>query len=300
LKQLPIHYFDRYTKSIETEIIYGEPFLRWAYGNPFGRLSVQLVAKRHFFSHWYGWRMNQPATQERITPFVKEFQLDASEFVKSIGEFLHFNDFFSRELKPESRPIDSSPDTVVFPADGRHLGFQDLSMTESVFVKGQRFDLNQLFLDRSLAERYQKGSAVLSRLCPTDYHRFHFATAGTPSLPKLAQGPLYSVSPLALRQHLSYLWQNKRMITQLETENLGLVTIVEFGATNVGSIHQTFQSGSPVSKGQEKGYFSFGGSATMTFFEPDQVRLMPDLIEHSQATRELYARMGDVMATHVH
>lgn len=244
--------------------------------------------------------MNQPATQERITPFVKEFQLDASEFVKSIGEFLHFNDFFSRELKPESRPIDSSPDTVVFPADGRHLGFQDLSMTESVFVKGQRFDLNQLFLDRSLAERYQKGSAVLSRLCPTDYHRFHFATAGTPSLPKLAQGPLYSVSPLALRQHLSYLWQNKRMITQLETENLGLVTIVEFGATNVGSIHQTFQSGSPVSKGQEKGYFSFGGSATMTFFEPDQVRLMPDLIEHSQATRELYARMGDVMATHVH
>jgi len=242
--------------------------------------------------------MNQPATRKRIAPFVEDFQLDASEFVKSIGEFLHFNDFFSRELKPESRPIDSSPETVVFPADGRHLGFQDLSMTESVFVKGQRFDLNQLFLDHSLAERYQNGSAVLSRLCPTDYHRFHFATEGTPALPKLAQGPLYSVSPLALRQHLSYLWQNKRMITQLETENLGLVTIVEFGATNVGSIHQTFQAEMPVSKGQEKGYFSFGGSATMTFFEPNQVRLMPDLIEHSLAARELYGRMGDVMAIH--
>lgn len=242
--------------------------------------------------------MSQPATRQRIKPFVEEFQLDPDEFATPIDTFQHFNDFFSRRLKPESRPIDSSPTSVVFPADGRHLGFQDLSTIESVFVKGQCFDLDQIFLDPSLKERYQHGTAVLSRLCPTDYHRFHFATAGKPQTAKLLNGPLYSVSPLALRQHLSYLWENKRMITLLETSDLGLVTIIEFGATNVGSIHQTYPSEKPVLKGEEKGYFSFGGSATMTFFEPDRIRLMPDLLEHSRARRELYARMGDVMASH--
>ena len=293
----PIHFFNRYTETIEKEAIYGEPYLRWAYGTPIGKLTVQLIVKRLFFSHWYGWRMNLAASQKRIAPFLEQFGLDAKEFEKNVEEFEHFNDFFSRKLRPSTRPVDNNNGAVVFPADGRHLGFQNLSEIDGVFVKGQSFKLAELFQDEALAARFKEGSAILSRLCPTDYHRFHFSIEGTPSEATLVRGALYSVSPLALRQNLSYLWHNKRMITHLESDTLGKVTIVEFGATNVGSVTQTFTPNKPVQRGEEKGFFSFGASATMTFFEPGRITLMPDLTEHSQSQREVYARMGDTMAS---
>ena len=296
MKNEPIQFYNRYSGTVETEAIYGESFLRWAYESPLGRLSVRLVAKRLWFSAWYGWRMNRPASRFRIRPFVEQFRLDPGEFVKDLDQFEHFNDFFARRLKSESRPIDSSAQCAVFPADGRHLGFSDLSAADSVFVKGQRWDLPALFQDESLAEQYQHGAAVLSRLCPTDYHRFHFPVGGNAEKPALIGGHLYSVSPLALRRRLSFLWQNKRMITQLSNPKFGEVAIIEFGATNVGSIHQTFSAKKLVVKGQEKGFFRFGGSAVMTFFEPGRVKLAEDVLQNTQNQREVYARMGDAMA----
>lgn len=296
MKDEPIQFYNRYSGEIETESIYGESFLRWAYERPLGRLSVRLVAKRLWFSAWYGWRMNRPASRSRIRPFVEQFHLDTEEFVKDLDQFEHFNDFFARRLKPETRPIASSSQCAVFPADGRHLGFSDLSASDSVFVKGQRWDLPALFQDGALAGQYEHGAAVLSRLCPTDYHRFHFPVGGKAGKPALIGGHLYSVSPLALRRSLSFLWQNKRMVTQLFNPKFGNIALIEFGATNVGSIHQTFSAKKPVVKGQEKGFFRFGGSAVMTFFEPGRVKLAADILQNTQNQREVYARMGDAMA----
>lgn len=252
------------------------------------------MVKRAGFSRWYGKRMDQPSSKAKIEPFIETFGLDPAEFLDSPDSFPHFNAFFYRKLKPEARPIASRAD-VVFPADGRHLGFERASDIDGVFVKGQRFDLGKLFQDDDLAERFAAGSLVISRLCPVDYHRFHFPCAGTPGTAKLINGPLFSVSPIALRQRLAYLWENKRVLTRLETSDLGLVLILEIGATCVGSIHQTYTPGEPVEKGAEKGYFAFGGSSTMTFFEPDAIKLASDLVDHSREQRELYARIGSEM-----
>jgi phosphatidylserine decarboxylase len=175
---IPFITYNRYTGQIETEAVYGGGFLKWAYGNPLGKASVEVLVKRAFFSRFYGWWMDRSSTATKVKPFVETFGLNPQEFVKNTGEFISFNDFFSRELKPEARPIHSDEDAVVFPADGRHLGFQDLSKVERVFVKGQSFDLDALLGGADLANRYRHGSAVLSRLCPTDYHRFHFSVQG--------------------------------------------------------------------------------------------------------------------------
>ena len=292
----PIEYFNRHLNQIETEEVYGEGFLRFSYGNPLGALPLHAMVKRAAFSRWYGNRMNQPKSHSKIEPFIAEFGLDPAEFADSPGNFPHFNAFFYRKLKPEARPIDSEA-AAVFPADGRHLGFERASEIDSVFVKGQRFDLGRLLADDNLASRFADGALVLSRLCPVDYHRFHFPCAGTPGPAKLINGPLFSVSPIALRRRLAYLWENKRVLTRLETTDLGLVLILEIGATCVGSIHQTYTPNTPVGKGAEKGYFAFGGSSTMTFFEPGAVQLAGDLLEHSQHCRELYARIGSALGT---
>lgn len=278
-------------------MVYGEGFLRWAYGNPLGKAALHAFVKRPFFSKFYGWRMDQPGSVAKIAPFLETYGLDATDFADAPSSYRSFNEFFYRKLKPSARPIDPDPASVVFPADGRHLGFENASAINGVFVKGQRWDLEALLGSAELASRYADGALILSRLCPVDYHRFHFPAAGTPSETRVINGPLFSVSPLALRQNLGYLWENKRTITRLETENLGTVLLLEIGATCVGSILQTFTPGKPVEKGQEKGYFAFGGSSTITIFEPGRVKLAADLVENSANQMELYARIGSRMGT---
>ena len=285
----PIKYLNRETGKIETEKVYGEGFLRWAYGNPLGKLALHSFVKRSFFSKWYGKRMDQAHTRSKITPFLKTYGLSTDDFEKKPEEFTSFNDFFYRKLKSSARPLADSP--IVLPADGRHLGFAKASEISSVFIKGQKFNLPALLGDAELAKKYQDGPLLLSRLCPVDYHRFHFPCAGTPGETRLINGPLFSVSPLALRQRLSYLWENKRTITPLVTKNHGTILCMEIGATCVGSIQQTFTPGQTVEKGEEKGYFAFGGSSTLLLFPPGSVNLAPDLLETSQKTLELYAKV---------
>lgn len=292
----PIKYFNRHRNQAETEEVYGEGFLRFSYGNPLGALPLHAMVKRAGFSRWYGRRMDQPGSRSKIEPFIRKYELDPDEFADKPEDFPHFNAFFYRKLKPEARSIDELSDAVL-PADGRHLGFERASAIDSVFVKGQKFDLSRLLADDALASRFADGALVLSRLCPVDYHRFHFPCAGIPGEARLINGPLFSVSPIALRRRLSYLWENKRVLTRLETEAFGLVLILEIGATCVGSIHQTYEPGRPVAKGAEKGYFAFGGSSTMTFFEPGAIHLADDLLEHSRQCRELYARIGSPLGS---
>ncbi|WAC17982.1 phosphatidylserine decarboxylase [Luteolibacter sp. SL250] len=290
-----IQYHNRETGALETEKVYGESFLRWAYGNPLGPLALNSFIKKPFFSAWYGKRMSTPESKSRVAPFIAEYGLDPADFAESPDAYGSFNEFFYRKLKPEARPIDRDANSVVFPADGRHLGFQKASAIEGVFVKGQKFDLPALLGDAALAEKYADGALVLSRLCPVDYHRFHFPAAGIPSETVVLNGPLFSVSPIALRKNLGYLWENKRTLTRLETPNLGTVLCLEIGATCVGTIAQTFAPGSPVDKGAEKGYFAFGGSSTITIFEPGSVLLENDLRHHSAKQVELYAKIGTRM-----
>jgi phosphatidylserine decarboxylase len=293
----PIRFFNRHTNAFETEQVYGEGFLRWTYGHPLGAIALGSLVKRRFFSSWYGRRMSTRQSASRIAPFISDYHLDPADFADPPESFRSFNEFFYRKLRPEARPIDGDPSSVVFPADGRHLGFERASAIEGVFVKGQNFDLPALLGDADLAARYADGCLVLSRLCPVDYHRFHFPAHGTPGETRTINGPLYSVSPIALRKRLAYLWTNKRTITRFQTNRLGTILLLEIGATCVGTIHQTFTPGQAVEKGAEKGYFAFGGSSTIILFEPGAVKLATDLRDLSSRQTELYAKIGSIMAT---
>lgn len=290
-----IEYFNRYTGKVEVEEIYGEPFLRFTYGNPLGRLSLEALIKRAFFSNWYGRRMSAAASRARVAPFIQKYRLNAAEFADDPSIYATFNEFFYRKLKPGSRPVFPDPDAAVFPADGRHLGFADISQTPGMFVKGKVFCLEKLCGSAELAARYKRGTVVLSRLCPVDYHRFHFPVSGTPGAPTLINGPLYSVNPIALRRNINYLTENKRSYCLIETEEFGDVLMFEVGATCVGGFEYTYSPGVPMRKGDEKGYFKFGGSETITIFEPGRISLADDLLENSAKGRELYARMGDFL-----
>ncbi|MBR3944350.1 MAG: phosphatidylserine decarboxylase, partial [Akkermansia sp.] len=177
MKDEGITFYNRYTGDLEQEKIMGERALRWVYGNPLGKLSLHLLIKRAFFSRIMGWMKDTRSSARNLQQFVEEYGMDATEFARPVSDYVSFNDFFTRTLKPGARPI-CPGNTVALPADGRHSGWQDLSDMSGVFIKGQSFDLPALLGSPDLAAKYAHGSAVLSRLCPTDYHRFHFVADG--------------------------------------------------------------------------------------------------------------------------
>lgn len=293
----PITFFNRRSGRIETERIYGEAWLRFIYGgNPLGRMSLAAVVRRAWFSAWYGWRMNQRSSAAKVLPFVVDYDLDADEFAKPATAYRTFNEFFYRRLKPEARPVAEGDDVAVFPADGRHLAYQNVDTAEGFYAKGKKFTLAALLGSDALGAEFAGGSLLISRLCPVDYHRFHFPVAGVPDDARLINGWLYSVSPLALRLNPGYLTENKRMVTLVDSPRFGRVAVLEVGATMVGAILQSYTPGRAVLKGDPKGMFAFGGSCVITVFARDRIRFDPDLIEHSAEQREVYARMGERMA----
>jgi len=288
-----IRFFNRYKKTIETEQIYGEVWLRFTYENPLGWFFLWLLVKRAIFSRWYGHRMRKPESALLILPFISQYSIDVDEFEKSPFDYKTFNEFFYRTLKPVARPIAPGENVAIFPADGRHLVFQDIEAADGFYVKGLKFSLRDLFGDDGLAQKFAGGSMVISRLCPVDYHRFHFPVAGVPGEARVINGWLYSVSPIALRRQVRYLVENKRAISLLESPAFGTVVVLEVGATNVGSIQQSFVPGRAVEKGDEKGLFAFGGSCVITLFQRGKIRFDADLTEERSEPMEIYAKMGD-------
>lgn len=289
----PIRYYDRYKQTVETERIYGEAWLRFAYENPIGRSFIGLLIKRRLFSSLYGWQMNKRVSANKVLPFIVEYDLNVQEFAKSAFEYRSFNEFFCRALKPAARPIVPGDEVAVLPADGRHLAFPNVDTAEGFYVKGAKFTLAELLGDAALAQKFAGGAMLISRLCPVDYHRFHFPVGGMPSDQTLINGSLYSVSPIALRRNIRYLVENKRVLTLVESPVFGTVAMLEVGATNVGTIKQTHVPGRVAKKGEEKGLFKFGGSCVITLFQRDRIKFEADLVTQSAQGTETYARMGD-------
>ena len=291
-----IIYINRYTGEKEREKVLGEASLRWVYGTGTGKLALHLLIKRAFFSRMLGAMKNTRGSARSLADFVQQYNINMDEAARPLSDYTSFNDFFYRKLKPGARPICEGA-TVALPADGRHSAWQDASQITGVFVKGQSFDIPALLGNKELAEKYATGAVILSRLCPVDYHRFHFPAAGVPEAPIRIPGPLASVSPYCLRHKLSWLWTNKRELTILHTDELGDVLCLAVGATGVGSIYQTYTPGQAVEKGAEHGYFAFGGSTVMTFFEPGRVKIAEDLLANTAAGYETFARQGDLLGS---
>ena len=288
-------YFNRYSQQIEKENIPGKSGLLFLYDTILGRHIVEVLIKKPWFSHWGAIWANSKFSRRSIKRFIQKYHIDMLPFEER--DYLHFNDFFYRKFKAGQRPITKEKNAICFPAEGRHLGFQNIKDSQTFFVKGKSFNLVQLLGDEEMAKHFQGGSCVISRLCPIDYHRFHFCCSGIPQKTYTLPGPLYSVNPLALQKNCRILAENKRCITLLQSEQLGWVASIEVGATFIGSIEQTYNSNEPVKMGDEKGYFLFGGSTVVTLFEPGRIQLANDLLQCTHKRLELFAHVRDFMGT---
>ena len=287
--QDPIQYYERESGQLKTEKVAGEKWLVWLYYNPIGEATLWALAKRKLVSSIYGNRMDRTSSAKMIQPFIEDFDIDMSVAQKK--EFSNFNDFFTRKLKADARPVDTSSTVVVSPADGKVLAYTDISNSWFI-VKGVRFDVSSFLDNPDLAQKYHDGTLLIIRLAPVDYHRFHFPVSGNISTNKKIDGDYYSVNPFALRKKAEIFCLNKREYSILSNSLFGDVVIAEVGATMVGSIEQTYK-GSSVNKGEEKGYFKFGGSTVVLLFEKSKIHIDEDLLNNTAKGYETSVKMGE-------
>lgn len=158
-----------------------------------------------------------------------------------------------------------------------HLSFRQVyeSVDEATrfWIKGRRFSVAGLLADaspeRELSAPHARGTLAIFRLAPQDYHRFHAPLGGSVVSITPVPGELFTVNPIAIHsEFVDVFTENKRSILWLDTPEFGRVAFVAVGATLVGSIVWSVGPGDAVAKGQELGYFAFGGS-TCILLLPD-------------------------------
>ncbi len=269
-------------------------YLRLLYGTVPGRLVLKLLV-HPAVSAAAGGFLDSRLSRILIMPFVKANHISMAGVERPDGGFPSFNAFFSRRRRDIR--FDPEPEHVCAPCDGR-LSVQRLCRDGRFTVKHTVYSLASLLGSRKLAESFAGGTALLFRLMPGDYHRYHFIDAGEVLYRKTIPGVLHCVRPAAL-EHFPVYAQNSRQYALLRTEHFGTMIQMEVGALLVGRICN--DSGQRrFCRGEEKGYFEYGGSTVILIFRKGRIRLRGDLAAVLRNGEERFVKCGRCVALREH
>lgn len=292
-----IRVYDRSKQSLFDEKVYGQSALGWVYGNRLGRLLENALLSRKWLSRAMGAWYSSPYSARQIDGFVEQYGIDRGEFEP--GPFADFNSFFVRRFAPGRRTFVEGA-RMPAPAEARYFAWSESSEELRLPVKGAWLSPIELLGDTHEAayrQRIQGGPVLLARLCPVDYHRFHFPDRGDWLSLHRVDGRLHSVNPLALKAFPRTFLENERQVSWLKTERFGLLAYIEVGALGVGQIRQSHSPGSPFERGDEKGYFLFGGSTVIVIGEKGAWTPSADLLTHTEGGHETLVRLGEEVAS---
>ncbi|MDW3095167.1 MAG: archaetidylserine decarboxylase [Gammaproteobacteria bacterium] len=265
----------------------------------------------HLLSRTTFWltRQHLPYMEKLISFFISAFKVDMKDAViEDISRYSTFNEFFTRELKPNTRPIDSSTESIASPCDGKISMFGEIDQNTLIQAKNKTFTLNE-FLTPSCEnlDKFIGGSFCTIYLSPRDYHRVHAAYSGQLLEMIYVPGRLFSVAPYAPKAIDKLYARNERVVSVFKIEN-GYMAITMVGAVNVSAIEMIWEGlvtpphlnttvhynytdrNIVLNKGQHMGTFNMGSTVVM-IFSKSYAQMLQQL--HIDQT----VRMGETIAT---
>lgn len=278
-----------YKKKKEIEVVqYNQKSLSFLYQTALGRLFLKAITQS-FISKLYGKYNDSKYSKRKISPFVKKYHIVLSDYESC--EYHNFNEFFSRKVLPGKRKISKVPEDFISCCDSKVMVYP---INENLIfpIKQSNYSVSSILQDQELAEKYKNGLCIVLRLAVDDYHRYCFLDNGTIEKTYYISGRLHTVSPIVY-DHYKVFHENSRQVSVLKTENFGTVTQVEVGALMVGRIVN--HSVTNFERGEEKGYFQFGGSTIVLFVEPNRVEIEPLFLEYSNYNVEVRVSLGTVL-----
>lgn len=292
----PILLYNRKTGSVEEEAVFEKDVMKFFYGSRFGFLITEFLFKHRWATELYARLQHGPGSKSKIMKFVESHGVNLDELERPIESFNSFNEFFIRKLKPSARPIDRDPLSLISIADCR-LSVYPIREDAVYPVKAASFTIARLLGGGEIAAGYEAsykgGLCLIFRLAPVDYHRFGYVDDCEQSPVKAINGLYRSVHPLSLRRMKAVFTENRREYCSLKTANFGEVVHIDVGATGVGRIVQNHPGGGRFARGEEKGYFEFGGSTVILLLKPGVARIDDDIMEYSGRGIEAVVRYGE-------
>ncbi len=287
----PIEYWNRAAQRREIEQVYGDAFVRLLYVWGVGVWLTRHFLARPWLSKLMGLFKSSWLSRGGIPSFVRKFQIPMQEY--ETASYRSFNEFFIRKFKHGRREFVSNPNFLAAPCEGRYLAFESIRFDQTFPVKGSELRADALLGDPTKALPFKDGPLVICRLCPVDYHRFHFPDSGEFVENWRIPGFLHSVNPLALQVKSDIFISNERHVTIMKTDHFGLLAYIEVGALCVGKIVQTHPLQGKFERGKEKGYFLFGGSTVILLGQKERWLPDADLLEKTQFKIETLVKLGN-------
>jgi len=273
------------------------------YGTWWGRLIEWVLASTNLFSNLVGEYYKSKFSKKHIKPFIENYQIQTKDFrygtirSKEFHEsFKTFDEFFTRDLMTSARTFISDKKLMPAFAEGRYFATESIHEILKFPVKGSFLRVKDL-IPTEESSWFEQGPMLIARLCPMDYHRYHYPDDGTTYKSYQRFGRYHSVNPIALQHRPECFIKNERRISILHTQNFGYLAYIEVGALFVGAIDQIHKEKEPFKRGDLKGMFHFGGSTVILIGEKDRWTPSPDLLEQSYKGIETYVRVGDTVAS---
>lgn len=261
-------------------------FLKGLYGSFPGRVLLKLLTTR-FVTKLGGLYMNSPISALKIDSFVHNNNIKMKDYLPC--KYGSYNDFFTRKIRASRRPVNVDPDVLISPSDGK-VSVYKVNDKLSVKIKNRRYTLHELFRTDSFDKEFAGGYLYVIRLTVDNYHRYCYADTGMKSDNCYLPGIFHTVNPVAL-ESVPVFHENAREYTVIDSENFGKLVQMEVGAMMVGRI-VNHHGARHVKRGQEKGFFEFGGS-TIVLLVKDTVKPDKDLLRNTANDCETIVKMGE-------
>ena len=282
-------YYSRQRNSKENIITESSKTLNFLYGNFLGRCIIK-IATRKFVSNLIGAYMNSSLSKHRIEKFVDKNNINKFEY--EMKKYKSYNDFFTRKVIETKRPINARSSILISPCDSK-LTVYDINEDLTLKIKDAYYSIDSL-VEKRILEDYVGGYALVFRLTTDNYHRYCYVDSGSKGINYHIDGIFHTVQPISLKKYNFYK-TNTREYTILNTNNFGKVIQVEVGALGVGRIVNNHEVHT-YKKGEEKGYFEFGGSTIVLLIKKNTIIVDEDILENSKEGVETIVKYGEGIA----
>ena len=264
--------------------------LRFLYNTFIGRI-ILLFITRVSFSKVATKFLDSRSSKILINNFVKKYNINEDLFEDK--KYKSFNDYFVRNKKEEYIKIDKNPNSFICPCDCKLSVYK--TNDKKFRIKHVDYELETLLKSKVLADEYKDDYVMICRLTPDDYHRYCYIDDGYHDANKKIKGLLHTVRPIAIEQKNVFV-TNSRSYTVLDTVNFGQVIQIEVGALMVGKIKNNYTN-YQFKRGEEKGFFEYGGSTIILLVKKDKVKIDNYLINNTKKGYETKISIGEKIGT---
>ena len=268
-------YIDLQGKKV-SNITNQDKLLSFLYTNIFGRMLLKPLIQPQV-SKLAGRYLSSAHSKWLISKFIERNEINMDIYEEC--DYSSFNDFFTRKIKPDCRPVPEDLDVLISPCDCLATVYP-IQENTTFSIKNTEYTLRSLLRSPRLAKRFRGGYAYILRLTVEDYHRYLYSVSGKQSKNYHIDGTFHTVNPIA-NDYLPIYKENTREYTVIHSKEFGDVLQMEVGALLVGKISNHKQS-TVVTRGEEKGFFEYGGSTIVVLTQKGRVTPRSDLLTNSK------------------